>query len=204
MRDGFLRGRAVQQRSKFAPIVDRVYLTPDIGAAQIYAIGGMLAGRDLPPTFIERDGIERDGRYGYIFVVPESELRDPWPDEDAVGQLVSDGLQKTDAYRNRLGECPRWLVQLAENHLTPKQLSRFRSFNANYADEAAIGKKLVKNMTPEQRAELVARGWAVASLGPTRFTEVWRLDKTRTRELREDGSNFFEIAERMPLVTETG
>jgi len=194
LKDGFLRGRAVQQRSKLAPVVGRVYLTPSVEYAQIYALGGVLAGRDIPPS-----SIERNGRYGYIFVVPETELRDPWPDEDAVGELVSDGLLKEDTYRYRLGECPRWLVRLAEYHLTPAQLTRMRSLYAEYADNAAVGKKLVKKMTPEQRAELVARGWAVASLGPVRFTEVWRIDKTRSAELREDGSNFFDIAERVPL-----
>ena len=192
IQDGFLRGRVVQQRSKLAPIVNRVYLTPSVEYAQIYAIGGVLAGRDIPPS-----SIERNGRYGYIFVVPETGLNDPWPDEDAVGELVSDGLRKSNTYRDRLGECPRWLVRLAEYHLTPAQLTRMRSLYAEYADNAAVGKKLVKKMTPEQRAELVNRGWAVASLGPTRFTEAWRIDKTRSRELREDGSNFFEIAERV-------
>jgi hypothetical protein len=194
LKDGFLRGRAVQQRSKLAPIVGRVYLTPSVEYAQIYALGGVLAGRDIHPS-----SIERNGRYGYMFVVTETELNDPWPDEDAVGQLVSDGLRNESTYRKSLGECPRWLVRLAEYNLTPTQLSRMRSLYAEYADEAAAGKKLVKKMTPDQRAELVSRGWAVASVGPTRFTQAWRIDKTRSAELREDGSNFFDIAERLPL-----
>lgn len=49
---------------------------------------------------------------------------------------------------------------------------------------------------------LIQWGAHVAHDGPAKPSECWRIDKKRCRELMPDGSNFFEIAEQVPMSRE--
>ena len=68
------------------PVVGKVYCTDKLGYAQIYAIGGDIAGSDV-------DIRRYINKHGYIFVIPGSGLKDVQPDEDSIGSFLHDILR---------------------------------------------------------------------------------------------------------------
>lgn len=188
LKSGIVPKNAKQGRGLMAPVAGRSYLTPDLAYGVIYAIGADMAGDSLPSSYIEKNG-----RYGYLFEVSGDDLlgRDVQPDEDSIGDMLNEGLEDSS-------RCPLWLLDLARRNLTSRQLRNVR--DGLYAYYAASGKKLVRLMSPWQKAELIRRGAHVAVTGGVMLTRAWRIDKLRSPELKKDGSNFFEIAEVVPLV----
>ena len=79
-----------KSRAQLAPAQGRVYLTPEIGYAAIYALGGNMFGHE---TNIDNLIIDRDGSisaYGYIFAIEGRDIQgDILPDEDCIGEFVT-------------------------------------------------------------------------------------------------------------------
>lgn len=72
--------------SPMAPMSGRTYLTKELGYALHYAIGAntsVLRHPEMMQRFIDREG-----RYGYIFVVDGQALEDVVPDEDKIGEYL--------------------------------------------------------------------------------------------------------------------
>jgi hypothetical protein len=169
------------------PVEGKVYITPKISYASIYAIGGDMAGRKVP------DWILKDyGQYGYIFVIDGQQLKDIQPDEDSVGEMISNG--EVD-----------WLDDLARDVLEYEDYDDEVGYNGlydavmggEYNAWAAAGKIVLDSMTDEQKLELIDLGAHVAHTGNLMPKETWRFDRNRTVELAKDGSNFFDLAERI-------
>lgn len=69
-----------------------------------------------------------------------------------------------------------------------------------YPEIAVAGKFLLHHADDELVLDIFKRldfGESLSHEGEIEFTEVWRFDKKRAPELSEDGSNFFELAERV-------
>lgn len=177
MAEGLLPDMRPDAKGFLKPVTGRVYLTPRLGYALIYALGGDMAGHVLLPSMFERDGL-----YGYVMVIPGSELRDLQPDEDSVGELLYDK------------NIP-WLVSLARQILTPNQLSK--ALSGEYSWQANAGKKLLKWMTDEQKLALIDAGAHVAHGGKVQPSQCWRIDKRQSKDYARDGSNLFQLAERI-------
>jgi hypothetical protein len=160
------------------PVPGKVYVTPHLKYAQIYAIGGDMAGHDHKMAHHEKDP------YGYVFKVHGHKMKDVQPDEDSVGQMVNS--QKHP-----------WLNDLAKRHLTARQHANVTNRFAEYAHESAAGKKLVKHMTDWQKHELIKHGAHVAHHGPLQPDEVYRIHHSKIKHLKSDGSNFFDHAEKI-------
>ena len=173
-----IKGQVIQGKKQMSPVAGRVYLSHDIAYSLIYAIGANMAGSEMPEQFIG------ESRYGYVFVVPGTELSDIQPDEDEIGELISD-------------KALPWLNRLAQNHLTQHTYDKI--IDGEYAYYASGGKKLLKTMTSAQLIEIMNHAKNVANAGDIMPTQVWRIDKTQTKKLKRDGSNFFKIAERIKM-----
>lgn len=158
-----LPGATEQGRAKLAPVVGMAYATSDIEEAVIYALGAEMAGHEMPPKWIGDDG-----RYGYIFEIDMDSLDDLQPDEDSIGNAVSEGRYE-------------WLNRMARHVLTENQQRRVQ--DGFLADWAQAGKKLVKTMSPEQKWQLIRDGANIANAGSLGFKRVWVLDKTKSQEL---------------------
>jgi len=166
MQNGFMR-----------PVAGKVYLTPSIQYALIYALGGDMAGHQLRPEWITKS------RYGYVFQINGADLQDVQPDEDSVGELLY--------HKN----APYWLQNMAERRVAPNRLKKL--LDGEYAYFASVGKQLLRVMSPAQKAELMTLGGHVAHTGPTKPSAAWRVDRSRSQEFARDGSNFFQIAEKV-------
>lgn len=159
------------------PVEGKVYLTPNLDYALIYVVGADMVGVTLPGSWIEKE------RYGYVFVIDGRELMDIQPDEDSIGEMLFD--QKG----------PSWLDNKAREVLTPNQYQKV--MDGEYIWWANAGKKMLKVLYDWEKLELIDYGAHVAHTGPLQIKECWRLDKTKNPLLKKDGSNFFEIAERI-------
>lgn len=180
-RDGIKPPEIKRPRGQLAPVQGRVYLTPHISYAMMYALGGDVAGTTTGGWAADRFS----DPYGYVFAVRGNDLSAIQPDEDSVGEMV------WQAGRGEIGV--PWLWRLAVNKLTDNQLRKVKE--GEYAYWAQAGKKLVKLMSPAQQEELVRLGAHVAQVGSVMPFAAWRLDRRRMAELKRDGSNFFDIAE---------
>lgn len=213
MREG-LKGQETQGRSQLAPVVGRVYLTPHITYAIIYALGGNY-------TSMMQEGRGRDDPFGYVFIVEGRGLGDVQPDEDSVGEFLSDNSEpikqpwkrrdgtiamypngepymRTVGYRCAIDNDDRvgqriyyWL----HDTVTPNQLKKI--MDGEYAYYAAGGKRALQKMPDWMKIELINRGAHIAHGGSIHPAEAWRIEKKRMTELKKDGSNFFQIAERI-------
>ena len=172
------------------PVEGKVYITPKISYASIYAIGGSMAGHKVS------DWMLKDyGQYGYVFVIDGQQLKDIQPDEDSIGEMISNG--EAD-----------WLDDLARDALEyedyddeGQDLGYNGLYDAVMGGEydawASAGKIVLDSMTDEQKLELIDLGAHVAHTGNLMPKETWRFDRNLTVELAKDGSNFFDLAERI-------
>lgn len=160
------------------PVRGAAYVTPHIHYAQIYALGGDLAGS----THKMRS--EDENPHGHVFKISGKKLKDIQPDEDSIGKMIYD----------KSG--PSWLHHLAAKHLTHNTMSKVNG--GEYAHWARAGKKLVKHMDDHQKIDLIANhGAHVANLSHIQPDECYRIDKSKKHLLKRDGSNFFDHAEKV-------
>lgn len=174
---GIIKAPTEKRKGALAPVHGRAYVTHDVGYAQMYAIGGDIAGGKY------RDG---DSKYGYMFKIKGHALgHDIQPDEDSIGKMIGEN------------KGPTWLHRMADYHVAPSRIKTAKS--GEYSMYARIGKQLVTKMTPEQKIELITKhGAHVANIGDMEIHEAYRINKQEHQhKLKRDGSNFFDYAERI-------
>ena len=158
------------------PMGGYVYLTKSLRYAIIYCIGGDILGNKVPLDWI------KESRYGYVFKsagVLESNLS---PDEDEIGELI---------HNQTIPE----LNYFAKSNLTERQYKMI--MNGEYAYWASGGKKLNKILPTSLKQKILNASTHAAHLGKVKIIEAWRFDKTKCEELKHDGSNFFQLAEKV-------
>ena len=189
---GILREKKIKipslegRETKMTPVKGKVYITPSLHYAQIYAIGGDFAGHEAPDNWLI--GLKR---FGFLFTIPGNEIKDIQPDEDNIGKTLYECL-------NGKKNLP-WLVDLAQRHLSPYLRKKVKAYD-DYADFAKAGKILVKHMTDAQKLQLIDQGAHIAHGGDLSFSECWMIEKNKTKDLKSDGSNFFDFAKRVDLT----
>lgn len=173
--------------SNFTPVKNKVYITPEIRYAVIYALGGDFIGHEFYRS-------RSDEEYGYLCVINGKNLGDNiQPDEDSIGELLSQGKIK-------------WLTDLANRYLSDEE------FNEDDEDEyesqslldavydgvaeaqTIAGKKLVGYMTDDQKLDLISKGAHIAHEGKLKPNEIWKIKKEDCKLLDKDATNFFTIA----------
>jgi hypothetical protein len=179
------------------PVEGRVYLTEDLSYALIYAVGANMVGTELPNSILEDDG-----QYGYLFVVEGSQLADIQPDEDSVGEKLYELLKNLEKEKRGITISPNtdkdkywWLIYKAKQYLSASFLRKFLDGDMIY--QARAGKTLMKYLSDKQKLQLISDGAHIANQGGLIPAEVWKIDKERCSEFQKDGSNCFEIAERI-------
>lgn len=185
LKSGVLKpGVSESPKSQMAPIQGRVYLSKDPSYALMYALGGDMAGGTFPESILKRDG-----NIGYLFAIKETEGT-LIPDEDSVGELIY-------KHKRKKIEAPKWLIDLANFKLTDNQW--YKIIDGEYAYWAQGGKKLLKLMTPQQKEELLQYTDHVSHEGELKIVGAWKIDKRKSKQFKRDGSNLFEIAEKVSV-----
>lgn len=198
--DGYLKPGNVdiKRGGKLTPKIGMVYLTPKVSEAGIYAIGANILGNNIWPNMIEKDG-----RYGYLFVIDKSNVIDKniYADEDYIGQAIHH-LATNKFYNEGFGKDVQdfkytsELLHIAKYNLTPLQYQKVLRYD-DYADFAVAGKKLMFKLPKNIHLDLIRLGSPAAVEGQVKISEAWKIDKEKCKDLNKDGSNFFEIAEQV-------
>jgi hypothetical protein len=162
------------------PVKGKVYITPHLHYGQIYTMGGDVAGTDVHTG--PDHWRERFKGNGYLFTVKGEHLTHIQPDEDDVGAMAS----KPDA--------PWWLKNRFDQ-LHPRTQQKMRWGELAY--HASGGKQILRRLADFEKLDLIDRGASVAHDGPLPIDQAWRLDKKKIHLLQKDGSNFFDVAERV-------
>ena len=177
------------RQGALTPVQGKVYITPDISYAQIYAIGGDLAGSDASRM------IQNYGQFGYLFVIDGDKLGDVQPDEDSVGEMV---------HNDEIS----WLSDMARYYLEEEpyddegqDLGYYNLYDAVMGGEydawATAGKFLLDEMSDTEKQKLIDAGAHIANTGVLIPSKAYRIDRGLTQQLKSDGSNFFDLAEEM-------
>jgi hypothetical protein len=212
-RDG-LKGQETQGRGQLAPVAGRVYLTPHIKYAIIYALGGDFSGAMI-------EAKDYSDPYGYVFVVKGSDLVDVQPDEDSVGEWLADNaapiqkpalhyqtkqplinddgtpMMRTVGYKCGfpMGSTDAMIWHNIRVCFTDTQFEK--AMDGWVSHQASGGKRALKKMADWMKIALINRGAHVAHGGTIDPSECWRILKTDTKLLKKDGSNFFSIATKL-------
>ena len=177
-RDGITPPEIIHKRAALAPVVGKTYATPDIGYAQIYAIGGDIAGSNSNWKARGRE------KYGHVFSFSGHKLQDIQPDEDSIGKLY---------YENKH---PYWMDNLVRKHSTEKTIRDAKE--GEYAAWARLGKNIVSKMSDSQKLELIHNNNVhIANTGKIIPDKAYRIDNDKIPLLKKDGSNFFDHAEEL-------
>jgi hypothetical protein len=187
--EGVIKPRATPGRGWASPVPGRVYLTTELEYAMPYVLGGVLQGHQMHIPMVQRDG-----RYGFLFVVDGDSLGDVQPDEDWVGDQLYDALERP----RRRDQMIDNLVYLAERTLAPGTLWNVRNGDSIWLSRA--GKALLKKMGPGLLNRLTAESPHLSVHGPVRFASAWRFDKMASAQLTKDGHNFFDLAQKITRV----
>lgn len=190
-----LKPRNIQGRSQLAPVAGRVYLTPQLSYAYIYAIGGDMAGS----TSVMQSWAQEP--YGYVFVIDGHDLGDVQPDEDSIGEwFYNHSTQGEKSYFGRKPICTDPNMAGIYNHIknSATQLQLKKALSGEYSAWAAIGKKAVKTMPDSYKLRLIQDGAHVANGGEVMPKECWMFDKAKVNPMmKKDASNFFQLAKKV-------
>ena len=190
----------IDRGRQFTPVKGRVYLSPHIGYAQIYAIGANMAGGEpMHKTPGEK--------FGWLFVVDGRDLVDAQPDEDIVGELIyylanpKRNLTKSEfsPWNHQLidglkadRELANELISLARRNSSSTQWKR--AGDGEVAFQASVGKRILKAMPDHLKERLMDLMVSIGHAGVVIPRETWKIDLNDTGKLKKDGSNFFEVA----------
>ena len=187
LRSGIQPPDLSSRQGALTPVQGKVYITPDISYAQMYAIGGDLAGNDASRM------VENYGQFGYMFVIDGDKLGDIQPDEDSVGEMIHN-------------EEVSWLDDMARYYLDEEpyddegqDLGYYSLYDAVMGGEydawATAGKFLLDEMSDSQKQKLIDAGAHIANTGLLIPSKAYRIDRNKTQQLKRDGYNFFDLAE---------
>lgn len=121
----------------------------------------------------------------YLVIVDGKTLKDIQPDED----IIADLLHNTENFK--------WLHTLAKN-IDIKLYNKFQNMG-DYAYAVSLGKKVVKQLTDEQKIEFINKGMKIAHSGGIEISQVWELppsDKNHY-EVTINGDNYKDLGKRI-------
>lgn len=174
------------------PLEGRVYITPSLGYAMIYALGGSYFGHSYPESMEIKDHLAKE-ELGFVFEIDGKDLNDIIPDEDSIGEAVYKFQVAKENIKKESYQAYAELYSLALKHLTELQLKKNKE--GNYNDWIRVGKKLTKVMPPELALKLIDTGdFHIAHAGKLKISKCYSFEKKKCKEIKPDGSNFFDFA----------
>lgn len=164
-------------KRNLTPREGKVYITPTLKYAVIYCIGGDMIG-----NIIDDYQLETWGRYGYLCVIDGKDLHDIQPDEDSIGEMI---------YK----KSPNWIYEKAKHWLAPSIMKKV--MEGEYSYWAKAGKVLVTKLSDYEILQLIDAGAHIAHHGAIRPSQIWKFDKSLSKDLTPLCTNFWQLAERI-------
>lgn len=181
------------------PRENKVYITPELKYAVVYALGANVIGVEYK--------IQKE-KEGFLFVIDGKKLKDIEPDEDSIGEMIYNkkplwlyNLAKKEyasdfPYAYGLGADDDFLYELETNY--GMDILKMVA-SGDYTAWAMIGKALLasEKLTDAKKLELITAGAHIAHTGNLPIKEAWKIDKSLSKKLKPDCSNFFKLAKRI-------
>jgi len=221
IQDGELRP-AEASYDFIAPVPGRVYLTPSLDYVSAYVCGGVCDSNKVK-TLIKRGG---QYGYLFVVkgqdlsdLVPDEDIlgnslaanKPSWLREEFERLLDEHRNEYESMHDQALSDAMEIAAEEEEDPdgFDPEFYSQWYSFLDNvyagaFPEMAMAGKFLLKYLEEEELITLMeemssgGNKWnAISHDGPVKFSEAWKFDKKLAPKLKKDGSNFFELAERV-------
>ena len=172
------------KKSQMRPEEGSVYITPDLGYAMMYALGGNFFGHAAPAQI--------GSEFGYVFEISGSDLVDIGPDEDSIGELAWKAAEKLVKPEDREWRAAELALTLASKYSTDAQYKKL--IDGDYATWAVVGKKVNARLTDEQKLLFIDAGVHISHKGKLKVSKCWKFSKADSESIKADGSNFFDYA----------
>ena len=177
------------------PMVNRTYITSDLGYALIYALGGNYVGSK---TSINAN----DDEYGYIFKIHKGNIKNRIPDEDVVGEKARDIVSGDDSHNFQDAETDELndLVSYAFNNvIEPDEDEDFSSPYDRFIDHeyeffAVVGKIILSRGSKRLIASFRRISSHHSGEGAMIIDHAWKFQKKEAANMQRDGSDFFQHA----------
>jgi len=170
------------------PVGGRVYMATNVKDSLPYALGGQLAGSTTPEKMIA------SSRYGFLFVIDGKSLGDIQPDEDQVGKAFYDSaFPWLEDYKDVLSAESPIYEDRADAVFDDTLLDQVNL--GEYDAWIKAGKIILPLLSDKEKIAIIKKYGNIAHEGRVMPLEMWRIDKKKSKELKPDGSNFFEVAE---------
>jgi hypothetical protein len=184
----------------------QTYISPRIDFVIAYVLGGNFPGDDLFETDPNWRNKLKTDPFGYLFVIPGKNFVDILPDEDSVGELLYILNRIIKLHKGALSYDEQWLIDLAKRILTPQRLWKVN--DGEYDDWAMAGKQILRYLGNDtmshrrlfdllQKYEDSRSVYGLSHTGKVEWREAYRFPKIKTKLLKPDCSNFFDLAERI-------
>lgn len=194
----------IKSLKMYTPLYNRVYLTPMIKFALVYAFGGHLSNE----TPRNQDS--------YLCVVKGQNLNDIVPDEDIIADimhLITYDRTKQSAiisqdYLERQAKEKNWSTQEIDFiksllryiifNMTPTQ--QINAVRMDYGHGTKIGKQLIKKMSNEMKIDIINKTVghkSIAVEGEIPIYEIWKLNTKDYSRIKEQPSEFKKYAQQL-------
>lgn len=175
------------------PVAGCVYLSLNLRYSIIYLLGGDMLGSTLPESWLA------ESRYGYLFMVSGESLGVINPDEDQVGQAISEGKFQWVKYYQDFLRTQDPLICEEETEDAPNFYSNLweQVNDGDYSAWIKAGHLLLPRLEENEKQDIMLTYGNVANKGVVNPIMAWKFDKLKCSLLQADGSNFFELAEQV-------
>lgn len=185
----------VKTQGNLTPMVNRTYITSDIGYALIYALGGDYAGNKYSLNANEDE-------YGYVFKIHKANIKNRIPDEDSVGEIARDVVSGDNTHGfadTEIDELNDIINYAFDYVIEPDEEDEFASpydrfLEHEYEFFAAVGKVILSRGSKRLIASFRRISKHHSGEGEMIVDAAWRIQKKDAPNLKRDGSNFFQRA----------
>lgn len=191
----------------FKPMKGQIYLTKSLKIACSYMI---VPVRDWT-AFSQQEmkqflHLFQIDQFGWMFVV-DSSLENSMPDEDEVATLLikwhkreapmlqMDVAQMFDSLN--LTDDLLFLPQIAQEIEPEFFFGNGRFYRHTYSKYLLLAKKVIKLLSPQQKQVVIGHTSNLSISKTATVKESWKFDKLLSHKLLPDGSNIWQLAERI-------
>lgn len=176
-------------RKNSDPIAGRVYFANSLKRACEFA--NCEFGVVLPQNVLKANP------FGYVFITDTSALSDIFPNESEIGRAVQRvyDLQYGDKKQERSEKAFAFLSAVWRILDRDEQVSLIH----NKRDAlASVGKKVMFQLPESYLLWILMQGNInITNVGEVEFKSCYMIDRKRLKEYKRDGSNFYEISEKV-------
>ena len=159
-----------------APVIGRVYITENLEEALSYS-NFRTTGYPLKygsPKLLDR--------YLYLVIIKGSDLKDVYPDEDIIADILVNVNEPFFKYK--------WLDELAKR-IEPKLYHKY-NIMGDYRYGTVLGKRLIPYLSDDEKISLINYGHKLSNTGGIPIYQIWKIPEKLRYELTANPESYKE------------